>query len=324
MAPPSVWLARLSVSHRRAADSRCTVVNPLPGATEDTERRQAPLRLATFGGCFTRQALIAAHSNAKTIGLHDRRNDDTSVGEVGRIGISGTFRVGYHIMSHMRGLLAAGLSVALVCVSAQQRTAPRASKTAAPAPPKAGAVSGRVFAITEGGDIKPGRMAKIYLFYLQRSAKSAGGNEEEKDSAGLAWLAEQSKALKERAKELREDTEELKNKMLSGEISAETVESRRLSDSVDCLKGLAAYRDAVVGTLTWGKEHPTKIGQILYADADEEGNFKIPAQPGMYLLFASGRAGFNEAFWEAEITVEPGTETTVKLASPKEACLVVR
>jgi hypothetical protein len=43
MAPPSVWLARLSVSHRRAADSRCTVVNPLPGAADGTETRQAPL-----------------------------------------------------------------------------------------------------------------------------------------------------------------------------------------------------------------------------------------------------------------------------------------
>jgi len=30
MAPPSVWLARLSVSHRTAVDSRCIVVNSLP------------------------------------------------------------------------------------------------------------------------------------------------------------------------------------------------------------------------------------------------------------------------------------------------------
>jgi integrase/recombinase XerD len=30
---------------------------------------------------------IAGHSNAKTTGLYDRRNDDISVGEVERIGI---------------------------------------------------------------------------------------------------------------------------------------------------------------------------------------------------------------------------------------------
>jgi hypothetical protein len=112
--------------------------------------------------------------------------------------------------------------------------------------------------------------------------------------------------------------------MRIGDLSTETPESRRLRDSADCLKGLAAYGNAVVGTLTWGKENPTKISQILYADADEEGNFKIPAQPGMYLLFASGRAGFNEAIWEAKITVEPEAETKVKLASPKEACSVLR
>jgi integrase/recombinase XerD len=30
---------------------------------------------------------MAGHSNAKTTGLYDRRNDDISVGEVERIGI---------------------------------------------------------------------------------------------------------------------------------------------------------------------------------------------------------------------------------------------
>jgi hypothetical protein len=48
MAPPSVWLARLPVSHRRATDSRCTVVNPLPEAAVGTETRQVPLS-ATHG-----------------------------------------------------------------------------------------------------------------------------------------------------------------------------------------------------------------------------------------------------------------------------------
>jgi hypothetical protein len=30
---------------------------------------------------------MAGHSNAKTTGLYDRRNDDSSVGEVERIGV---------------------------------------------------------------------------------------------------------------------------------------------------------------------------------------------------------------------------------------------
>jgi hypothetical protein len=40
-AAPPVRLAHPSVSHRRAADSRCTVVNPLPGAALGAEKRQA-------------------------------------------------------------------------------------------------------------------------------------------------------------------------------------------------------------------------------------------------------------------------------------------
>ena len=111
-----------------------------------TTSRTAGVPMSRSAGPGTR----TRRPSASMIGV-----DDISVVEVAGIRISGTFRVGYQIMSHMRGFLAAGLSVALVCVSAEQRTAPRASKTAAPAPPKAGAVSGRVFAVTEGGDLKP-------------------------------------------------------------------------------------------------------------------------------------------------------------------------
>ena len=41
LAPPLVWLARLSVSHHRAEESRCTVVNLLPATAMGIEARQA-------------------------------------------------------------------------------------------------------------------------------------------------------------------------------------------------------------------------------------------------------------------------------------------
>jgi integrase/recombinase XerD len=41
----------------------------------------------TNGGRIEVAQRMAGHSNAKTTGLYDRRNDDISVGEVGRIGI---------------------------------------------------------------------------------------------------------------------------------------------------------------------------------------------------------------------------------------------
>jgi integrase/recombinase XerD len=41
----------------------------------------------TNGGRIEVAQKMAGHSNAKTTGLYDRRNDDISVGEVERIGI---------------------------------------------------------------------------------------------------------------------------------------------------------------------------------------------------------------------------------------------
>jgi site-specific recombinase XerD len=41
----------------------------------------------TNGGRIEVAQRMAGHSNAKTTGLYDRRNDDISVGEVERIGI---------------------------------------------------------------------------------------------------------------------------------------------------------------------------------------------------------------------------------------------
>ena len=41
----------------------------------------------TNGGRIEVAQRMAGHSNAKTAGLYDRRNDDVSVGEVERIGI---------------------------------------------------------------------------------------------------------------------------------------------------------------------------------------------------------------------------------------------
>ena len=41
----------------------------------------------TNGGRIEVAQRMAGHSNAKTIGLYDRRNDDISMGEVERIGI---------------------------------------------------------------------------------------------------------------------------------------------------------------------------------------------------------------------------------------------
>jgi hypothetical protein len=53
----------------------------------DRRRHQCITDYLTNGGRIEVAQRMAGHSNAKTTGLYDRRNDDISVGEVERIGI---------------------------------------------------------------------------------------------------------------------------------------------------------------------------------------------------------------------------------------------
>jgi hypothetical protein len=61
----------------------------------------------------------------------------------------------------------------------------KSAKAAPPTRPKPGLVSGRIFEITNSGDLKPARMAKIYLF-------SHDGSE---GSAAHEWSVELRKGL---------------------------------------------------------------------------------------------------------------------------------
>jgi Polysaccharide lyase family 4, domain II len=96
-----------------------------------------------------------------------------------------------------------------------------------------------------------------------------------------------------------------------------------LNYSGNCLRGLLSYEKAVFETLNWGMEQ-NKTNQFWSSDADEEGNFKITdVRPGEYVVVARGRAGFNDAFWQKDITVKSGMETAFKLSKPEKACLVI-
>jgi hypothetical protein len=201
-------------------------------------------------------------------------------------------------------LLLAILVMAEASIFAQQKN----SKTARKPVQKPGIVSGRVFAITQSGDIKPARMAKVYLFYSYRLQSSKvpdlNGHPEDQNPT-LVWSREKLKALKEiRAA--------LEKALASG------------APSPPCLEQLLEYDKALIETLKCC-QYERKADQIVFADADEEGNFKISVTPaGIYTLVARGRAGFNEALWQGgQITIDSGMETTVKLSAPEKSCLVV-
>jgi hypothetical protein len=230
--------------------------------------------------------------------------------------------------------------------AAQQKPSPRSAV-------KPGIVSGRVFAITKGGDLKPARMAKVYLFYVERGGLRAAPREGQ-DTAGFAWMDSLSKGLEENSKSSEEQnkvaaelnkerqaTQAAEDRALAqgdldlsirlGQVDSDLGAKMRAnlaSDSSDCRKGLMAYRKSLADTLKWASQKEEwsedRTWQVVLADTDEDGVFKIAvARPGVYILLAHGQAGFNDAFWVTDsFTVNLGAETVLKLSIPEKACLV--
>jgi hypothetical protein len=181
---------------------------------------------------------------------------------------------------------------------------PARSKAAPSAP--SGILSGRVFLITAGGDLKPARLATIILLYSGRTPDQA---EAEPNTAGMKFAEELVQAQ-------------------TTQLKAESAERNRTRPAEDeerfekrmCRTALQVHSQAALTTLNWLGTEGNKA-QVVSADADEEGNFKIVAPPGNYILLAHGRAGFNDAAWWTSVGVRSGEVTTLKLAHPAKACL---
>jgi hypothetical protein len=116
---------------------------------------------------------------------------------------------------------------------------------------------------------------------------------------------------------------------LQSQLKAEAAERSRTRPAEDeerfekrmCRTGLEVYSHAVSATVDWLETEQDKARQVLSADADEKGNFKIVAPPGSYILLTQGRAGFYDAAWWANVGVRSGEVLTVKLAKPVKSCL---
>lgn len=176
-------------------------------------------------------------------------------------------------------------------VIAQTRTT-RPTPRARPA-----TISGRVFLITRNGDLKPARMASVYLF------------SSESDWPHQWYLA------------VNADSDWL-NAELPMHREGEEPEAR---ERRFCYHTLMLTRKALQQTIRLAEDN-NKPSQALLTEADEDGNFTLTVpRPGDWKLFAYGHAGFNDAFWgdlQDSITVRPGSAYTVKLSSPETACLV--
>ena len=199
------------------------------------------------------------------------------------------------VVMRLSGVLAL-LALATVA-GAQQHKSP---------PANAGVVSGSVFLITRGGDLKPARMAQVYLLYISGSVKATDANSDESSTVGSFWTDSLLIAMDEYDKKyMREGV------------------TWTLSET--CRQHLAMYRVALSQTLSWAMSRH-KESPVILVNADENGTFKVAApHSGKYIIIASGHAGFNDAFWEIgipdRIVVNAGT-TDVKLSSPALACVV--
>lgn len=200
---------------------------------------------------------------------------------------------------------------------APARPAKAASKPAL----KPAIVSGFVFALTEGGDIKPARMAKVYMLY-SRPAERPPAQPIDQVSSGVS--AEDVFAMEVRNEEAEEKVWE--------------ADKPYLKDLTICHATLERVsRGAIVDTLKWGHEH---MSEIIFGDTDEDGRFEVTIPPpdlegaslepsptgetafapGVYLVVVIGSAGFNDAVWEGEVTVKPGESVTIKMSAPTKAC----
>jgi len=169
------------------------------------------------------------------------------------------------------------------------------------APAATGTVEGRVLGITRSGDLKPARMPTIYLLYQGR-----GEHIEEKsadDHYSITSLTALDKRLKERI----------------ASAQAGTVED----EDLQCRESLLDTDQSLVDTAQWALDNK-KAKQVLMAEGDEEGHFKVSKVPvGHYRLVARGQAGANDAYWESFIVVKAGMATSAKLTSPGKSCLRV-
>lgn len=177
-------------------------------------------------------------------------------------------------------------------------------------------ITGRVFLVTESGDLKVARLAHVYFVF--------GGNLRQGESVNTAeWkflsvLVSEEQQLSIQAKD---DTWNPSAaailRMYSPPTDTTDAEARQV-----CLKRRLQYITALDETSKWVDQNK-KHQQLQSTDTDEQGMFAIKLPVGIYEIVSSGQAGINEAIWTKEDVIVPPRQTvSLKLSSPEVSCLV--
>jgi hypothetical protein len=166
-------------------------------------------------------------------------------------------------------------------------------------------LTGKVFAITKGGDVKPALLAHVYL-YFSGAAYSAIFNE------FLTAIIKSHDVLEAKLKSQLDDPE------LANDAPYKAMLADHLKTS--CRELL---RD-VDKQISDDRERDPKLFVPDYtAETDETGSFEIARiKPGDYQIVVRGQAGSNDVLWVGKVTIIAGATKTLKLSSVARACQV--
>jgi hypothetical protein len=197
--------------------------------------------------------------------------------------------------------LCAGSNVGSAQASAPKTDSPSKPPEKQPAAPTKttpallAGLTGKVFAITKGGDLKQARFAQVFAL----SGDSA--------AAFNAYMQTIAKAVSQFTK-LRDGRE-------ADDVTSAGSQVDSLTKAL-CTSIVSGPKDKA---LDLAKANPD---QVVTSETDEEGFFKIGGlKPGTYTVLVVGRAGANDGFWVENAVLESGKDDALKMRSPALACL---
>jgi len=157
-----------------------------------------------------------------------------------------------------------------------------------------------VFLITNSGDLKPARLAKVAAFYLHKQ------NAKE-NTLGQVYA----------------DEIEAKHTIHKDEIEGlrAIYKNTPPGENQMCLKEVADLVQVTEDSARMMADS-SFASQVLTITLDEEGKGSVKVSlPGMYVIAAFGNAGINAGFWLEFATMEAGKETRLKMSGPLVACV---
>jgi hypothetical protein len=154
-------------------------------------------------------------------------------------------------------------------------------------------LSGKVFAITKGGDVKPALLARVYLFTINNPINE--------------WMRSNILARDQYAATVEAILAKYPTLVSSSDRGLVPENCRALLGDVD-------------KTIGNDQQIAPEVGPAYIAETDETGSFKIGlVKAGDYSVVVRGRAGSNDVLWVDKAAIA-GTTQALKLHSVAEAC----